>query len=403
MVFVALAPAARAQPSVQRLGLTEELRIPVKLPGGTRDILVAVGPDGRVVAAPRYARGEVIGFDSAGRALPWKIPTGRGDDAEVMWPSRIGWIAGVSTMWIADAGYEQVALVDAVGTVVKSVERPSWVHPTWAERRKYPVFGSMEAFAVYADESMLIMPSRDRSLLSTPSFDRSRPHLMRASFGGSIQRSIAALPQTRNSLALRAKGCAYTITIPFAARTYWAVSNDGSRVIIVTPGTDSGTVRVVSIAESGDTVFSRLVPQPVTRIAPATIQNFLAGVRSCGTFSAEEIRDSLAGRMPAFAWYVTGVMPGRDRTTWIVMRAASDMSSERTAIVLDDRGETIGAVTLPANETLVGGDRWHAWTIVPGGVRAPSAIVRYRLAPTRAQPPRSARAGGRTSTPRPPA
>jgi hypothetical protein len=400
---IVLCGDARAQ-AAPRLTPVEDLRITALPLRGQRDILVALSPDGRIVVAPHYGGLPIVAFDSLGNSLSWKIQTGGRDDSEIGYPTRIGWIAGTKTMWVADQGFRQVVLVDSTGKVFKSIENPSWVHPTWSERRKFPVFGSMQAYALYKDETMLVVPSRERALLDTPGYDRSGQHLLRTSWSGSIQRSVAMFPEGQAGVALHSRNCEHVASIPFAARTMWAVSADGSRIIIAAPGAtlaDSGTVRVTAIGERGDTVFSRALPQPPVRIAQSAIDNLLASQGACGSFTAEAVRDSLLKRVTPFRSFMTSVTPGRDRTTWVTLRAVADTSMERTAIGLDDRGEIIGAVSLPVNQTLVGADRSHIWMVETGAMRAPAALVRYRLEATPAPPPRSGRGGAPSSTSRP--
>lgn len=392
--------------TARRFTPVEDLRIDALSVRGQRDVVVAVAPDGGVVVAPRYGGVPIVAFDSLGKQRPWKIATGGRDDAEIGFPARIGWIAGTRTMWIADPAFRQVALVDSNGKVFKSLEDVSWLHPTWAERRKYPIFGSMEAYAVYKDETWLVMPGRARELLATPSFDRSGTHLLRASWSGSIQRNVAMLPAYRSDVALHGKNCERVTAIPFAARMMWTVSSDGSRILIATPGStpaDSGTIRVTAVGERGDTIFSRVIAQPAVRVPQADIDNLMSIQRACGGYTVEAVRDSLAQRITPFKSFLVGVLSGRDGTTWVMVHAAEETSLERTAVGLDDRGEIIGTVVLPVNQTLVGADRDHVWTMEPGNMRAMATLVRYRLDATPAQPPRSGRGGTRSNTSRPPA
>jgi hypothetical protein len=392
---LAAAGQARAQ-AMRRFTPVEDLRIGALSAIGQRDMLVTIAPDGRAIVAPRYGGMPIIAFDSLGKRLSWKVSVGPRDDAEIGIPSRIGWIAGTRTMWVADQGYHQVALVDSTGKVFKSIEDPSWIHPSWAERRKYPVFATMQVFALYKDESMLLLPGRERALLDTPGYDRSGLHLLRASWSGAIQRTVAMVPETQAAVVLRGKGCEHVATIPFASRPMWSVSADGSRIVIATPGVslaDSGTLRLTVIGERGDTLFSRTLVQPAVRVPQASIDNLLSNQRACGAFSVEAIRDSLSRRVSVFKSFLVAVLPGRDQTTWVTMRAAADTSMERTAIGLDERGEIIGAVALPVNQTLVGADRGHIWMVETGRMRSPAAIVRYRLDATPAPPPRTGRGG----------
>ncbi len=401
--MLALSITVHAQ-AVRRLTPVQDLRIGALQLGAQRDPIVGVAPNGGVVVAPRFGGIPIVAYDSLGAQLPWKLLVGGRNDAEILVPSRIGWIAGTPTMWVADQGYHQLVLVDSTGKVFKTIENPSWIHPSWAERRKYPVFASMQAVAVYKDETMLIVPGRERALLDTPGYDRSSPHLLRASWTGSIQRTVAMVADQQDHVVFRGKGCDRTVAIPFGARAMWNVSLDGTRIVVASSGAtvaDSGTVHVTAMNERGDTLFSRTIAQPAVRVPRATVDNLLANQRACGAFSVEAVRDSISRRLTTFKSFLEGVLPGRDRTTWVMLRAVADTSMERTAIGLDERGEIIGAVALPVNEVVVGADRVHLWTAQTPRARAPTVIVRYRLEATPAPPPRSGRGGPPTSTSRP--
>jgi hypothetical protein len=159
---------------------------------------------------------------------------------------------------------------------------------------------------------------------------------------------------------------------------------------------------VTVLGTRGDTIYSRVISQPAVRVPQQAIDNLLANQRDCGAFTADAIRDSIKRRVTPFNSFFTGIIPGNDRTVWLVQRPASDTSVERTAIGLDERGEIIGTITLPLNETPFAADRNYLWTVQTPRVRAPTVIARYRFEATPAQPPRSARAGTSPTPSRPP-
>jgi hypothetical protein len=385
----------RAQLPVQSppdRSIVQDLRVEARTIGLTRAPLVAQASDGRLIVAPRAGGpGEIRMIDSAGHPLPWSVKTGD-RDADVLFPSRVGWIPGTTMTWILDPGFRQVALVDAAGKVVKSLESSPWVHPHWAQRRTYPVFGGMEAVAVYPDTTMLVIPVRPKSLLDTPGYDRSQPRLLRVTWSGAIERSVAVLPKELDRIVFNRRDCQHVIMLPWVPRPTWATSSDGKRIVIATAGVstaDSGTVRVVALDERGDTVFARRVAQPAVRLTQTTYQSLLDHTRDCGSISAAQIRDSITRRMPAFRSFVTNVVVGRDYSTWITMRAVDDTSHASSAILLDAGGNAVARVELPANQELVAGDRQRVWTLELGERRAVNALLRYKLEPTAAPPSRS--------------
>ena len=233
--------------SPRPLSLVAGPRIEARQMMSARDIIVAAGPDGRIVVAGRAANGEIRGYDSAGTMSPWKLAVGRADSAEIMYPSRVGWVDGTTTMWINDPGYRQIVLVDGRGRISKSIEYPSWLHPHWADRRAYPVFAAMEPMAVYADSSMLVLPLRERSLIDTPGYDHSVQHLLRVSRNGAIERAVATLPLEQGRVVARGPGAGERIiNIPFAAKTIFATSSDGRQLVFLVAGRHGRRQRHVS-------------------------------------------------------------------------------------------------------------------------------------------------------------
>ena len=397
--------AQAVTPTPAERALVQEARIESRDLGIDRAVLAAQSRDGRLLVAPQLAGGGSIrAIDSTGKVLPWAVRVG-GKDADILFPLHLGVIAGTSTAWIDDPGFRQVALVDAAGNVVKSVESSTWIHPHWADRRAFPVFSRMEAVAVYPDTTMLIVPQRPRSLLDTPGYDRSQSRLLRISWGGTIQRSVAVLPPEPGRLTLAAKGCDHVIMLPYAPRPTWAVSADGKRVVIAIPGvspSDSGTVRVVALNDRGDTVFSKRIAQPAVRVPKEQIENLLNRTRACGSIAAEQVRDSITHRTPPFRSFVTGVLVGRDYSAWITMRAVADTSHEASAVALDAAGNAVATVRLPGDESFVAADLGHVWAAENGPRRSVSALVRYKVGATAALPSRTGRASASSTPPRRP-
>jgi len=399
--ILACASAAFAQPATPRLSLVPDLRIDAKQLGLQRDPLVAIGPNGQIVATMRFGFMGIRAFDSTGKDLGWKLPTGRSDESEIWYPTAFGWIGGTNTLWVGDAGYKQVVLVNDQGKVTKSIENPSWVHPSWGERRKYPLFARMEPIAVYGDESMLIVPTRERSLINTPGYDRSRLHVLRTTWSCAIQRTVGLFPANDGRVFLNSKGCNHTIAVPMAARSYWAASVDGTHIVSVSPSAtraDSGVLRVVALNDRGDTVFARTYQQPVVPVPQSAVDAFLATIRPCGSVTAEQLRDSAIKHVPMYKSMLLGVLAGRDHSTWVTMRLPSDTAKERIAMILDPRGDVVGTVTLPLDHTLVAADRDHLWALELGRIRAPIALVRFKVEATTAPPARSGR-GAASSKP----
>lgn len=371
-----------AQGTVPRLYLAPDLEITarqIKAEGSGMPDNISVSPDGRIVVIPKSFYGGIHAFDANGKSLGWKVAAA-GPDAEIGWVGRTGWMG--RTFWVGDARYGQVVLVDEKGHVARSIEYPSWVHPHWAERRKYPLFASMEVRALYPDSSMLVVPLRPRSVLDTPGYDRALAQLVHVSPSGAIERTITTFDPAGGTLTLQGIGRAeHTMQIPFRARDYRAISGDGFRIALVSPGVtaaDSGTVRVVMLNEKGDTIFQRRYPQPAVRVRQFAVDSMLAGGHGFGATTAQQVRSRLTAKVPAFRSYVTDAFVGNDYTTWVVQRPVLDSAKARDAFVIDPRGDAVAIVALPVGITPVAVDRQHLWGID----RAGYGIVRLKLQAT---------------------
>ena len=401
-----IAATAGAQ-APRQLTLVPDRKIEIKINGNARDVLLAVGPKGQIAATVRYTWQGISVFDSTGKPYPWRLLTGRGDSSEIGMPIRISWIGQSDTMWVADAAFDgQIVLVDGAGKVFKSLENPSWIHPSWGERRKFPVFGRMQLLSMGSDQTMLIIPSRPKSLLDTPGYNRSVTQVLRTTWDGAIRSSVATLPVENRAVQLRANGCNYVIPVPFAPTSFWDVAPDGSRIAMVSMAggkSDSGAVRLTMLNDRGDTVFARILPLPVERVQQQKVDEFLASLHSCGGFSAEQLRDSAKSRVGTFTSNVSGVMVGRDQTTWVLFRNPA-APTERNALILDPKGDVVGTAALQQNENPLAVGRDYYWSFEQGKARMGSTLIRFRVDPTAkaAPPPRSAPASASSKPSRPP-
>ena len=163
-LLLALPLVLSAQKATPRLYLAPDLRIEAPEQHVNGGGVIRIGADGRMVVSPRsYYFGEIHAYDSLGKALGWAVPIGS-RDGDIGWIDRAGWMG--STMWVGDPRFHQVVFISPAGKVTKTVAHPSWVHPHWSDRRKYPLFASMEPVAIYPDTSMLVAPVGPRSRLT---------------------------------------------------------------------------------------------------------------------------------------------------------------------------------------------------------------------------------------------
>ena len=149
-------------------------------------------------------------------------------------------------------------------------------------------------------------------------------------------------------------------------------------------------------------IFYFVVMLPMRR-RQKKVDEFLASLHSCGGFAAEQLRDSAKSRVGAFTSNVSGVMVGRDQTTWVLFRNPA-APTERNALVLDPKGDVVGTAMLQQNENPLAVGRDYYWSFEAGKARMTSTLVRFRVDPTAkaAPPPRSAPASASSKLSRPP-
>lgn len=386
LVVAASASAAaqtgqRGNVSVPRLALVEEWRIDPRKEHVDQIGFISIAPDGRVIIAPGVGRGgPIMAFDSTGKTMLWQLPTGWNRDFEIRYVNRIGWTG--AQLWISDPGYDQIALVDNHGKVTKSLEIPAFARPSLAERHKYPLFGSMDPLARYADGSMLVRPLREKNVFDTPEFDSTATHLLRVSASGIISGSMARYTPDA-SVSFPFPNGVVSRPVPLQNRTYWNVSPDGMRVAFVTAamaGKDSATFGVVMLSERGDTVFSRRYPYvPLPMPAKSRDSALAENMRPIAGHPNAEIREALAKKMPPILPPVRGVFIGRDRTAWIGLNPAP-RDTAYSRLILSPTGDVIGSIEVPRTTAILAADRDHVWASLREGTVA-IAVVRYKLVP----------------------
>jgi hypothetical protein len=382
LIAIAVATLLPAVPAgAQRMAptatLVEEVRIPTS-PSLPMIGTLAAAADGSMIVTPGPRDGSVTAFDATGTRTLWELPNGRGNDKDFRNVRRIGF-AGVNS-WLYDPSYDQVAIVSPAGKILKSMERPALIRPTWSDRRKYPAFGDHELWAAYADNTLLVQPSDPSDLLATTAWDSTRSYLMRAGAGGVIQRVVASMPWRQGRLFIDGKEVRRLVNIPYAARPLHAVSPDGDRIVIVTPASGSGdgaTVRMDVLDAMGQLLVRRWYVMLPPVIPPAAIDSALnASVRfGVGNKAPEEVRSLLRQAMPARFPAVLSVRVGRDHAIWLEI-AAPD--GGRVWAILDPSGTQVARLVAPPDFTVVQVTAQHAWGVQ--GVQGDgSAAVRYRV------------------------
>lgn len=376
--FVSIVPVTAGlitpqRTAVPRLTLVEDVRIDATKDRFAQTGAMTIAPDGTVIFAPGpYANGQIIAMDSTAHTKLWATMVGFSRDTDIRWVNRFGWTG--PTLWISDRGFGQIALLDRAGKVTKSIEIPAFIRPTVADRRRYPVFSAADVFARYADGSLLVRPFREHRLIDTPEFDTSSTELLRVTEEGTILRSIAKLP-LEDLQPVRVDRGSTDLVYPLQNRTYFGVSQDGMRIVLVranVAGKDSGTIGVTSLNERGDTTFTRRYPFTAQPMTQRTRDSLLR------RYGNPEQRADVERRIPPVLPPVGGLVIGRDRTVWIELRPAPGDTAARPILVIDARGDVVGTFDLPRRSYVVNGDRGHVWVTEKKGLVVTS-LARFRL------------------------
>jgi hypothetical protein len=202
---------------------------------------------------------------------------------------------------------------------------------------------------------------------------------MRANENGSIQRVLGRVPRTEGVIERRSGQSRWVNRVPFAARTIWDVSADGSRIAIVSQkvrGPDSASYRVTVLGEKGDTVFSKKFSTTLTVVPKKSIDSALARVSSgFRNYPVEELRALVAKEIPPVYPPVQNILIGADKTIWLELHSTT---ADRQWLELDPTGTPIGVATVAKNFVARAGDRTHLWGFEAEGEQL-RTLVRYAI------------------------
>ncbi len=332
---------------------------------------VIPGPKGGVVVYAQWR--SVTSFDSAGKRL-WSKGQDRNnpdDRREVGEITAFGWDA--KEMWVSDAQWGQIALLDQYGNVTKSLELPSWVRPSFSNRKSFPVFESMRVLGRYPDGDMLVHPRNSMSITGATGYDQDATYLLRIDENGIIQRTVAKFPS--NILRRKDdKGQEFSFSNPHNQWLY-RVSPDGMRVVVVNVDTSAAktdTVVVRALNDKGETLWTQKFGYPAIAYSDTQVDSISRAW--WGNYDTEG-RERRAKHVPRRGITVQQFVMDPDKSVWITLRGNG---STRPVVGIDAAGKPIGKLLLPARR-MVRAANFGALYV--GEVRAEQRgeLVRYRV------------------------
>jgi hypothetical protein len=323
------------------------------------------GPNGRIIVHVGWTT--LAAFDSMGRRLWSKEKTRDRDVGEV---TAVGWRG--NEMWISDASFSQIALFDQFGNVTKSLELPSWVRPTFSNRKTFPVFESMRVFAMLPNDEMIVMPRNRMGLVNTPGYDEKSNYIVKVNGDGIIQRTIAKVGNNMLEVAATGKeGRRFQSSY----RTWGSrVSPDGMRTVVVRVDTiapKSDTVIVTGLDDKGDTVYVRKFGYPAHRWSDTQIDSVGRVRYSWSSEQREQFVKSFPRRVPSFI----DMTMDYDKSVWITLRQSGGIAP---IIGIDPTGKVIGSLTLPMTLAIKAADRGRLW-VSDTRLASKHDLVRYTL------------------------
>ncbi len=343
---------------------------------------LSVGANGLLAVFQPLTR-SVKFFDTTGhlrREIGGRVPIGLAS------LGRHGWIA--DTMWLTDLeGRRVVFAATSDPRIIRSV--------VWYQRANTSPHLALPGPLSFYDSPVALYLNGDalvsRRRVSTsgvraagPVVVPPRETLIRVGPKVGVDRVIAALADDAGHCEWTPSGPDRgTFGIPFCAQALHTVSSDGavvSEVIQSNSRGPSGSFRVVTIASSGDTLWSHLY-RYVAMAIPARVRDSLetalvaraANTRSV-THSYSSTPDAVG--IPHFYPPVRRLLAGDDEFVWVELWTAAPV---HRWLRLEPHGRNVGIVELPLDVRLEAAVKRYIWGVQPDPMDRKQDVVRYRL------------------------
>jgi hypothetical protein len=358
-----VASVVHAQALPQPTRLAEASRI-----DGEANLFERIGwttllPDGRIAVALVPER-QVHLFDAGGRRVGVIGREGSGP-GELRSVGQYGWLG--DSLWISDPSLRRITLFGT--STFQRMRELRWpttlVIPATSQSGERS--GGIITIPMLANgaEVMAIAAGYQGSRSAAGQSDAPRPAVLRVRLDDGRGQLVGRIPG-----ALCWGSPTFANATPLCPVYRVAFSPSGDRFGIAGPAPEwPGTpqITVVVLRATGDTAFSVALPAPAIRV-PERVRD---------SITANPLPRGLAGRRPEPSRYyppIRGIIMGRDGTSWVEV---ASVGPERRWVVLNERGEVKGVVSVSSQVTLKEVGRDYALGIErdQDGVQS---VVRFR-------------------------
>ncbi|HEY4320897.1 MAG TPA: hypothetical protein VGM77_06895 [Gemmatimonadales bacterium] len=319
-------------------------------------------PDG-AIAVGQAEDHRIRFFDATGRDAGsfGRLGAGPGEFRSVGLAGMIG-----DTLWVSDGQNYRITYIGPDHKLVRSERLTPAIKANSADEHPLPSGSSAGLIPLgrYPDGTVLTdiraPTNQPRPAWFPP--DALGAVWVRVSTDGLFRKIIAIGPPPRQDCRFSGTAGPFHATgsVPFCDPSMRQVAGDGSRIAFVIGNAVAGspmTYRVLVIATTGDTLFTRTYDYRPVAIPKRVIDSVIA-------FVARTVPDEAAlfRQMPFPANYppVLRLFNGVDRTMWVEEPATTPGHHWR---VLDAKGEPVGTLIVPGSVELVAATRHLAWGI----------------------------------------
>jgi hypothetical protein len=367
--------------AVPRATLVEELRLDAHTEVFSSLSRVEVGPRGEIVV-PQPQDMQLLIYDDAGARVAAVGRTGDGP-GEFRSLGHIGWVA--DTLWIFDGSLRRLTWLAPGGELLRVQALPQDLVLEDPDHDAAPAYVSLFTPWVVQPDGDMFDEVRATDMRDGVMVGIAPPVLARLPAGSRTTEVVARPPTYEDERWTMHVDGSYRL-VPFMMPPWTAGSRDGARFASLHAEPFAGDAGAVTLTAhstaSAAAGFIRDYPfrgEPIPgSVRDSVLATFVptgGPTRRGGASDLEPRFQAVAReRMPAVYAPVTGFRLGLDDTFWLDLRETGE---GRVTLILDARGEPIGAVLLPAHVVIRQASRTHLW-VTERDEFGLNSVVRYR-------------------------